>query len=155
MKKLAFNAVEIMQLLPHKYPFLLLDGVEEVVPGKTAVGYKNFTLNEWFFRGHFPDRPIVPGVLLIESMAQLVAMVYVSEGLALTNYNSKNLQAAANNVGYLVKSDIRFTSIVQPGAKLDMSATIIKKIGKLSRAQVKATVNKKIVAEGELTVSQQ
>ncbi|NLB64591.1 MAG: 3-hydroxyacyl-ACP dehydratase FabZ [Fibrobacter sp.] len=150
MRKTAFNVTEIMQLLPHKFPFLLLDNVSNVVPGKSAEGYKNFSVNEWFFSGHFPNNPIVPGVLLIESMAQLITFIHLSENLEQSTQNE-----SSQNIGYLAKADIRFLSIVRPGDKLIMTAEIIKKMGKTSRAKVKAMVNKKVVVEGEITVSQQ
>ena len=150
MRKTAFNVTEIMQLLPHKFPFLLLDNVSNVVPGKSAEGYKNFSVNEWFFSGHFPNNPIVPGVLLIESMAQLITFIHLSENLEQSTQNK-----SSQNIGYLAKADIRFLSIVRPGDKLTMTAEIIKKMGKTSRAKVKAMVNKKVVVEGEITVSQQ
>ena len=149
MRKTAFNVTEIMQLLPHKFPFLLLDNVSNVVPGKSAEGYKNFSVNEWFFSGHFPNNPIVPGVLLIESMAQLITFIHLSENLEQSTQNK-----SSQNIGYLAKADIRFLSIVRPGDKLTMTAEIIKKMGKTSRAKVKAMVNKKVVVEGEITVSQ-
>ena len=95
MRKTAFNVTEIMQLLPHKFPFLLLDNVSNVVPGKSAEGYKNFSVNEWFFSGHFPNNPIVPGVLLIESMAQLITFIHLSENLEQSTQNE-----SSQNIGY-------------------------------------------------------
>src|SRR3712207_9335056 len=69
---------EIQEIIPHRYPFLLVDRVEELEPGKRAVGYKNVTMNEYFFQGHFPEEPVMPGVLQIEALAQLGAIALLS-----------------------------------------------------------------------------
>ena len=72
------NIKEIMEILPHRYPFLLVDRVESVVPGESAVAYKNVSMNESFFQGHFPGEPIMPGVLIIEALAQTGAIAILS-----------------------------------------------------------------------------
>ncbi|MEJ5188694.1 MAG: hypothetical protein WHT84_05745 [Breznakiellaceae bacterium] len=71
-KTMSFTASQIQQMLPHKYPFLLLDEAYNIIPGESGNGKKLYTLNEWFFQGHFPKEPIVPGVLLVESLAQRI-----------------------------------------------------------------------------------
>ena len=76
---------EIMKVLPHRYPFLLVDRIVELEPGKNAVGIKNVTINEPFFQGHFPDQPIMPGVLIVEAMAQSGAIVGAAQGVSLQN----------------------------------------------------------------------
>ena len=75
---LTYDAQQIMELIPHRYPFLLVDRITECVPGEYAVGYKNLTWNEPFFQGHFPNNPIMPGVLQIEAMAQCSAPILLS-----------------------------------------------------------------------------
>ena len=72
---LSFDIMEIMEMLPHRYPFLLVDRITECVPGKYCKGYKNLSMNEGFFQGHFPNNPIMPGVLQLEAMAQCAAPI--------------------------------------------------------------------------------
>ena len=74
-EKLSFDIQQIMEMIPHRYPFLLVDRITECVPGKYSKGYKNLTMNEEFFQGHFPNNPIMPGVLQIEAMAQCSAPI--------------------------------------------------------------------------------
>ena len=77
---LSFDTVQIMEMIPHRYPFLLVDRITECVPGKYAKGYKNLTMNEEFFQGHFPNNPIMPGVLQLEAMAQCSAPILLTLG---------------------------------------------------------------------------
>ena len=81
---LSFDIMDIMKMLPHRYPFLLVDRITECVPGKYSKGYKNLTMNEGFFQGHFPNNPIMPGVLQIETMAQAAGFVIANKGGSLS-----------------------------------------------------------------------
>ncbi len=104
------NATEIMRLLPHRYPFLLLDRVLELVPGERLVATKNVTLNEPFFPGHFPNYPVMPGVLIVEAMAQASAVL---------GFRSTGTSAQDDNVYLFVGIDkARFRQAVQPGDQL-------------------------------------
>ncbi len=149
------NAKEIMELLPHRYPFLFLDRIKELVPLKYGIGIKNVTLNESFFQGHFPDQPILPGIIIVEALAQLTAIVYAS--VALEN-NKRNLsmikERIAEKIGYLIKVDIKFTRLVHPGDQLFLFAEIGRKFGKIMQVKVKAMVDNQIVAHGFLFVSE-
>ena len=131
---------EIMKLLPHRQPFLLLDTVEELEPGKRAVARKCVTYNEPFFNGHFPQEPVMPGVLIIEAMAQTGAVAVLS----LPEYHGKT--------GYLggIRS-ARFRGKVVPGDVLVLEVEMIRQKGPVGIGAAKAMVDGKIVAEAELT----
>lgn len=131
---------EIMELLPHRQPFLLLDTVEELEPGKRAVARKCVTYNEPFFNGHFPQEPVMPGVLIIEAMAQTGAVAVLS----LPEYREKT--------GYLggIRS-ARFRGKVVPGDVLVLEVEMIRQKGPVGIGAAKAMVDGKIVAEAELT----
>ena len=108
---------EISEYLPHRYPFLLVDRVTALTPGESIKGYKNLSVNELFFNGHFPGNPVMPGVLMIEAMAQLAGILVLK---------SKNRKAADGAMFYLGGvDDARFKRPVVPGDRLDMEARII------------------------------
>ncbi|MEG6615157.1 3-hydroxyacyl-ACP dehydratase FabZ [Peptococcaceae bacterium 1198_IL3148] len=133
------NINEIMEVLPHRYPFLLVDKIVEVEPGKRSVGIKNITINEPFFQGHFPGYPVMPGVLIIEAMAQVGAVALLS----LPEYQGK-LALFAGIDG------ARFRQQVMPGDQLTFEIEVIKLRGKIGKSKGKALVDGKIVAEAEL-----
>lgn len=154
---LSLTAKEIIELLPHRYPFLYLDSVQELVPCKYGIGIKNVTINEPFFQGHFPNTPILPGIIIIEALAQLTAIVCASAGL---ENNKGNLEAlkerAAQKVGYLSKVNIKFTNIVTPGEQLLLFSEVGKRFGNIIQVKVKASIKEraKDVAIGEIFVSE-
>ena len=151
----------IRKLLPHRYPFLLLDKVIKLDPGKSAVGIKNVTINEPYFSGHFPTQPIVPGVLIIESLAQLAAVMYCSEFFpADTDWDnldggSINEEEIASKVGYLVDiKNVKFKKIVRPGDTLELKVFKKAQFGLMSQLKVQALVDGEGVVEGVISVSQ-
>ncbi len=113
-----FQIGEVAELLPHRYPFLLIDRVTEVVPGKYIRGYKNVTMNEPFFQGHFPGEPIMPGVLILESMAQLG--ILFAKKTAMEELSGKLLVFAGMD-------GVRFRRPVVPGDRLDIELHLVKK----------------------------
>jgi 3-hydroxyacyl-[acyl-carrier-protein] dehydratase len=141
--KKTFNIEEIQKLLPHRYPFLLLDRIIDYVPGKSAIGIKNVTFNEPFFQGHFPGRSIMPGVLIVEAMAQVggVVMTQVAEmegGLFLFAGIDK----------------VRFRRQVVPGDQLVMTLELLwVKQRRFGKMQAKAEVDGQLACEGELMFS--
>ncbi len=155
---------EILKIIPHRYPFVLLDRVEELEPGKSAVGIKNVTINEPYFTGHFPTEPIVPGVLLIESLAQLAAVMYCSEFIPTKTDKSNKLVVDESNisiedisskVGYLVEiKNVKFKKTVKPGDKLTLRCFKKSSFGLMSQVKVDAYVDTDCILEGTITVSQ-
>ena len=141
-KTLSFDVMEIMDMIPHRYPFLLVDRITECVPGKYSKGYKNLTMNEEFFQGHFPNNPIMPGVLQIEAMAQCSAPILCT----LPEYKGKlTLFAGVDNV--------RFKNIVRPGDRLDMLIEMTKVKGPIAKCHATGSVDGKVVVEADLTVA--
>lgn len=133
---------QIMQVLPHRYPFLLVDRVIEVTPGKRAVALKNISVNEPQFTGHFPGRPIMPGVLIVEALAQVA-------GIALLR-----LEEHHGKLALIVGIDgMRFRRQVKPGDQLILSAELLKAKATIGRVRVEARVEDALVAEGELLFS--
>lgn len=134
------NTKQIMEIIPHRHPFLLVDTIESMIPGKSAVGYKCVTYDEPFFSGHFPDEPVMPGVLQIEACAQVgaVAILSLEENRGKTAYFG-----AINNA--------RFKRKVVPGDRLRMECEIIKQKGHLGIGKAVATVDGETALTAELT----
>lgn len=130
---------EIMKRIPHRYPFLLVDRVLELEPGKRGVGIKNVTVNEPFFQGHFPGTPIMPGVLIIEAMAQLGAVVVL--GMP-ENQGKLALFAGIDKV--------RFRRQVVPGDQLRLEVEMTRLRGSIGKGKGRAFVDGELAAEGEI-----
>lgn len=148
------NTNEIMKILPHRYPFLMLDCILSVERDKYVKGVKNFTISEPMFKGHFPDDPIVPGVMIIEALAQVTAIMYCyDEDLMKQIESNEKIEATKRNVGYLAKVDnFKFKSIVRPGDQLYLYAEVIEQFGIFLKVKVWAETDIK-VAEGILMVT--
>lgn len=134
---------EIQKLLPHRYPFLLVDRIQKMSKTK-AIGYKNVTINEWFFQGHFPNYPIMPGVLIVEGMAQC-AGVLALKSIGFDPNSSKKpiiLFASIDNV--------KFKNPVFPGDKLVYEVEVVKLSGKFGKFKGVAKVSDKVCAEAEM-----
>ncbi len=134
------NVTEIQKIIPHRYPFLLVDKIIEMEPGVSAVGIKNVTVNEPFFQGHFPGQPIMPGVLIAESLAQVGACAI----LALPENKGKiGVFTGINN--------FKFRKQVVPGDVLTLKAELTAFRRGMGKANVEATVDGKIAAAGEIS----
>ena len=138
MKRL--NVKEIEAIIPHRHPFLLIDYIEDYEPGKYAVGYKCVSYREEFFKGHFPQEPVMPGVLIVEALAQVgaVAILSMEENQGKTAY-----------FGGIQKC--RFREKVIPGDQLKLETKIIRQKGPLGIGEAVASVNGQIAATAELT----
>lgn len=131
---------EIQEIIPHRHPFLLIDGIEELNPGESAVACKSVSYNEPFFAGHFPGEPVMPGVLIVEALAQTgaAAILSVEENKGKTAY-------------FAAMDHVKFKKKVLPGDKLRLECRIIKQKGPMGIGSATATVDGKVAVTAELT----
>ena len=134
------TTTDIMEILPHRQPFLLIDTVEELEPGVRAVAKKNVTFNEPYFAGHFPGNPVMPGVLIMEALAQVGAVAMLAQ------------PELKGHTAYFAGIDkARFRQKVLPGDVLELETAIVKVKGPVGIGQAVARVNGKVAAQAELT----
>ena len=131
---------EIQKLLPHRYPFLLVDRIIDIEPGIKAVGIKNVTINEGFFQGHFPGHPIMPGVLIIEALAQVAGVLAFRSGIS-----------EGKSVYFMSIDKAKFRKPVVPGDQLRLEISILQQRGNVWKFSGNAVVEEKVVAEAEFT----
>lgn len=136
------NIEQILQTLPHRYPFVMVDRVLEITPGGRIVALKNVTINEPYFVGHFPRLPVMPGVLIIEALAQAAAIL---------TYQTLNLQQGDGTLFYFAGIDgARFKRPVTPGDQLRLEAELIRVMRGIGKFKARALVDGALVAEAEL-----
>ena len=133
------NVKEIECILPHRFPFLLVDRIVELVPGESAVGLKNATINEHFFSGHFPGNPIMPGVLIIEALAQTAGVLAFKSGM----------QGKA--VYFMSIDKVKFRKPVVPGDQVRLEVKVLQQRGKVWKFTGQAVVDGKVASEAEFT----
>ena len=130
---------QIQEIIPHRFPFLLIDRILELEEGVRAVGLKNVTVNEPFFAGHFPDHPVMPGVLIVEALAQVGAVAILK------------MEANRGKIGFMAGIDeFRFRGQVVPGDTLHLEVTITRMKGSIGKGHAIAKVGDHVVAEGGL-----
>jgi UDP-3-O-[3-hydroxymyristoyl] N-acetylglucosamine deacetylase/3-hydroxyacyl-[acyl-carrier-protein] dehydratase len=133
------DSSDIQKILPHRYPFLLVDKIIELEPDKRAVGIKNVTMNEEFFTGHFPGRPVMPGVLIIEAMAQVAGILML------------NKKENVGKIAYFMSLDkVKFRKIVMPGDQLRLEVEVVKLKSKTGHVHTRALVDGQIASEADL-----
>lgn len=137
----AMEIGEILRLLPHDYPFFFVDRVIELEPEERIVCLKNVTMNEPYFQGHFPGRPIMPGVLLVEAMAQAGGVLVL---------HSHGEEYAGRNVYFLGMDRVRFRKVVRPGDQVEVEARVLRRRGPVWKFQCKCQVEGELVAEADL-----
>jgi len=136
------EASEILNILPHRYPFMLVDRIIEIEEGKRIVGIKNLTFNEQFFQGHFPGKPVMPGVLQMEAMAQVAGILL------------NKMFGGEGKISFFAAIDnARFRRPVVPGDQLRMEIDIVNAKPRLSKVHAKAFVDGKLVSEADLMFS--
>ena len=139
-KEIAIDINQIMKLLPHRYPFLLVDRVLEFIPRQSITAIKNVTINEPFFQGHFPDFPVMPGVLIIEALAQTAALLTFTEA------------KQENAVYYFAGIDgARFKRPVEPGDQLILEVELLRMKAGIFKFKTRASVDGETAVEAELT----
>ena len=136
------NLEEIKRLIPHRYPFLLIDKVEKIIIGKSALGIKNVTVNEPYFQGHFPSKPIMPGVLIVESMAQTAAIL-VSKTIKIVDHDFL--------VYFMTINNAKFRKLVQPGDVLKLKVLVERNRGNTWKFSGTAFVEDNLVTEANFT----
>ena len=136
-----YNVEEIMKMLPHRYPFLLVDRLEVEVPGEKGVGLKNVTMNEEFFQGHFPGNPVMPGVLQIEAMAQTAGALVIA--------GKEGFEEKKVGVYFMSIDGVKFRKPVKPGDQLIMHVEKVKERGKVFVFKGQSEVDGKVVSEAE------
>jgi len=142
---LLYNVVEIQKILPHRYPFLLVDRITNLKQGEYIEGYKNVSISEPVFQGHFPDHPIYPGVMIIEGMAQAGGV------LAFKSMDNTSQEEIDNKVVYFMSIDkAKFRAPVTPGDQLIYKITVLKNRGAVWQLDAKAYVDGQVVAQAEL-----
>ncbi|MBE7517949.1 MAG: 3-hydroxyacyl-ACP dehydratase FabZ [Thermoflexaceae bacterium] len=134
------EADQIEAIIPHRYPFLLVDRIVEIENGRRGVGIKNVTANEWFFEGHFPGRKVMPGVLIVEAMAQVAAVTLL-----------RDADAAGKTPMFGGIEQMRFRRPVVPGDQLRLEFTLEKIRGPVGKGSVRATVDGQLAAEGTIS----
>jgi 3-hydroxyacyl-[acyl-carrier-protein] dehydratase len=132
---------EIMQYLPHRYPFLLVDRVLALEPGKSIVALKNVTINEPFFNGHFPQRPVMPGVLIIEALAQAAGIL---------SFKTLGVKPGRSLIYFAGIDHARFKKPVGPGDQLLLEATLVRVVRSIGKFVTVAKVGDTVVAEAEV-----
>ena len=141
MAGFSLNCIELQEYQPNRYPFLMIDHVDEVVPGKSAKGYKNLTLNEWYFPIHFPDGPNMPGALQLEALAQMLTV-------ALTT-----LPGNKGKVTHALKHTVRFRKEVLPGEKLVIETEVISWKRGIAKGKGVAYTNGEVACEAEMMIT--
>lgn len=135
-----YDVQQIKEIIPHRYPFLLVDQITEIEEGKRAVGKKNVTINEPFFQGHFPDYPVMPGVLILEALAQTGAFAMLMK------------EENKGKIGFLAGVDkCRFKRQVTPGDTLKLEVEIVRLKGPIGKGKATATVDGELACEAEIT----
>ncbi|ALO41439.1 3-hydroxyacyl-ACP dehydratase FabZ [Pseudoalteromonas phenolica] len=141
MEKFSLNCVELQEYQPNRYPFLMIDHVDEVVPGKFAKGYKNLTMNEWYFPVHFPDGPNMPGALQLEALAQMLTVAITT------------LPGLKGKVTHALQHTVKYKREVKPGEKFEIETEVLSWKRGICKGRGIAKVNGEIACEADMMIT--
>jgi 3-hydroxyacyl-[acyl-carrier-protein] dehydratase len=141
MEKFSLNCVELQKYQPNRYPFLMIDHVDEVSPGRYARGYKNLTLNEWYFPVHFPDGPNMPGALQLEALAQMLTVAITT------------LPGLAGKVTHALKHTVRYRKEVLPGTKFEIYTEVVSWNRGICKGRGIGYANGEVACEAEMMIT--
>lgn len=141
MKKFTLNCLELQEYQPNRYPFLMIDHVDEVVPGKYAIGHKNLTLNEWYFPVHFPGGPNMPGALQLEALAQMLTVAITT------------LPGLKGKVTHALQHTVRFKREILPGERLDIHTEVLSWKRGICKGKGIASVNGETACEADMMIT--
>jgi 3-hydroxyacyl-[acyl-carrier-protein] dehydratase len=141
MKGFSLSCVELQEYQPNRYPFLMIDHVDEVIPGESARGYKNLTLNEWYFPQHFPGNPNMPGALQLEALAQMLTVAITT------------LPGNKGKVTHALSHTVRFRKEVKPGDKLVIDTTVLSWKRGICKGRGTGCTNGEIACEAEMLIA--
>jgi len=141
MEKFSLNCVELQAYQPNRYPFLMIDHVEEVVPGKYAKGHKNLTMNEWYFPVHFPGGPNMPGALQLEALAQMLTVAITT------------LPGLKGEVTHALQHTVRYRREILPGEKLDIHTEVLSWKRGICKGRGIASVNGEVACEADMMIT--
>jgi 3-hydroxyacyl-[acyl-carrier-protein] dehydratase len=156
MPKALYDIKDILASLPHRYPFLFVDRVVELDPWRRLLAYKNVTYNEAFFQGHFPGQPVMPGVLILESMAQAAFLLLSLSSRDFADQIPPDLKVddISGRIGYFASSDrVKFRRRVEPGDRLDLAVSFLRLGSRAWKVGGEATVDGHKAAEAEMTAT--
>jgi len=137
----SLNCVELQEYQPNRYPFLMIDHVEWVIPGKSAKGYKNLTLNEWYFPMHFPGAPNMPGALQLEAMAQMLTVAITTQ------------PGLKGKVTHALQHTVRFRKVVLPGDKLIIDTTVLSWSRGIAKGRGVGITNGEVACEADMLIT--
>ena len=141
MTGFSLNSVELLRYQPNRYPFLMIDEVTQVIPGKSAKGFKNLTSNEWFFPIHFPGAPNMPGALQLEALAQMLTVAITTQ---------ENLEGM---VTHAISHKVRFRKEVVPGDRLEIETIVLSWSRGIARGSGVGMTNNEVACEAEMTIA--
>jgi 3-hydroxyacyl-[acyl-carrier-protein] dehydratase len=156
MSETLYDAKDIMAALPHRFPFLLVDRIRSLMPWTKIEAFKNLTMNEEFFQGHFPGTPVMPGVLILEAMAQTASLLLIFSSRDFAHLRPEEVKAEdlSGRIAYFASCDrVKFRRPVVPGDRLDLEVSVLRRGSRAWKVAAQALVEGRKAAEAEITAT--